>query len=115
MALVGLVRVSSSKQETQRKHDDLDPICVKVFEEKVSGKLKVAERSCTARWRPPRPTLSRNLASETPGQPYPPDFRRVLRGSQDYIRLSFGDVDDMIIEAMDQPNGPCQPVAGVEI
>jgi DNA invertase Pin-like site-specific DNA recombinase len=44
MALVGLVRVSTSKQETQRQHDDLDPICVKVFEEKVSGKLKVADR-----------------------------------------------------------------------
>lgn len=39
-----LVRVSTSKQETQRQHDDLDPICVKVFEEKVSGKLKVADR-----------------------------------------------------------------------
>jgi DNA invertase Pin-like site-specific DNA recombinase len=44
MALVGLVRVSTSKQEAQRQHDDLDPICVKVFEEKVSGKLKVADR-----------------------------------------------------------------------
>jgi DNA invertase Pin-like site-specific DNA recombinase len=44
MALVGLVRVSTSKQETQRQHDDLDPICVKVFEEKASGKLTVADR-----------------------------------------------------------------------
>ncbi|GAB2683295.1 recombinase family protein [Nocardia goodfellowii] len=44
MALVGLVRVSTSKQETQRQHDDLDGICVKVFEEKVSGKLRVADR-----------------------------------------------------------------------
>jgi DNA invertase Pin-like site-specific DNA recombinase len=44
VALVGLVRVSTSKQETQRQHDDLDPICVKVFEEKVSGKLRVADR-----------------------------------------------------------------------
>ncbi|MBF6358300.1 recombinase family protein [Nocardia higoensis] len=44
MALVGLVRVSTSRQETARQHDDLDPICVKVFEEKVSGKLKLAER-----------------------------------------------------------------------
>lgn len=44
MALVGLVRVSTSGQETQRQHDDLDPICVKVFEEKLSGKLAVAER-----------------------------------------------------------------------
>jgi DNA invertase Pin-like site-specific DNA recombinase len=44
MALVGLVRVSTTKQETQRQHDALDPICVKVFEEKVSGKLKTADR-----------------------------------------------------------------------
>nr|WP_042185409.1 recombinase family protein [Kibdelosporangium sp. MJ126-NF4] len=44
MALVGLVRVSTTKQETQRQHDDLDPICVKVFQEKISGKLKVADR-----------------------------------------------------------------------
>lgn len=44
MALVGLVRVSTKKQETQRQHDDLDPICVKVFEEQVSGKLAVADR-----------------------------------------------------------------------
>lgn len=38
------MRVSTSKQETQRQHDDLDPICVKAFEEQVSGKLKVADR-----------------------------------------------------------------------
>ncbi len=44
MALVGLVRVSTSRQETQRQHDDLDPICVKVFEEKVSGALKIANQ-----------------------------------------------------------------------
>lgn len=44
MALVGLVRVSTSTQETQRQHDALDPICVRVFEEKVSGKLRVADR-----------------------------------------------------------------------
>jgi DNA invertase Pin-like site-specific DNA recombinase len=44
MALVGLVRVSTSGQDTERQHDDLDPLCVKVFEEKVSGKLAVAER-----------------------------------------------------------------------
>jgi len=44
MALVGLVRVSTSRQETRRQHDDLDPICVKVFEEKISGRLKVADR-----------------------------------------------------------------------
>ncbi|WP_245661358.1 recombinase family protein [Nocardia salmonicida] len=44
IALVGLVRVSTSRQETARQHDDLDPICVKVFEEKISGKLKAADR-----------------------------------------------------------------------
>ncbi|WP_228824625.1 recombinase family protein [Nocardia blacklockiae] len=44
MALVGLVRVSTSKQETARQHDDLDPICVRVFEEKLSGALKLADR-----------------------------------------------------------------------
>ncbi len=44
MALVGLVRVSTQKQETARQHDALDPICVKVFEEKVSGKLAIDER-----------------------------------------------------------------------
>jgi len=44
LALVGLVRVSTDKQNVDRQHDALDPICVKVFEEKVSGKLAVAER-----------------------------------------------------------------------
>lgn len=44
MALVGLVRVSTQKQETARQHDALDPICVKVFEEKVSGKLHAEDR-----------------------------------------------------------------------
>ena len=44
MALVGLVRVSTKTQETARQHDVLDPICVKVFEEKVSGKLRAADR-----------------------------------------------------------------------
>ena len=44
MALVGLVRVSTKDQETARQHDALDPICIKVFEEKRSGKLKVADR-----------------------------------------------------------------------
>lgn len=44
MTLIGLVRVSSKKQETARQHDALDPICVKVFEEKVSGSLKVDSR-----------------------------------------------------------------------
>ncbi len=44
MALVGLVRVSTDKQNVDRQHDALDPICVKVFEEKVSGKLAVDDR-----------------------------------------------------------------------
>lgn len=44
MALVGLVRVSTKGQDTARQHDALDPICVKVFEEKVSGKLAIADR-----------------------------------------------------------------------
>lgn len=44
MALVGLVRVSTTKQETERQHDALDKICVKVFEEKVSGKLSLDQR-----------------------------------------------------------------------
>lgn len=44
MALIGLVRVSTDKQNTERQHDALDPLCLKVFEEKVSGKLAVEER-----------------------------------------------------------------------
>jgi DNA invertase Pin-like site-specific DNA recombinase len=44
MALVGLVRVSTKAQETARQHDVLDAICVKVFEDKVSGKLRTDER-----------------------------------------------------------------------
>ncbi|MFI6032935.1 recombinase family protein [Streptomyces sp. NPDC051315] len=44
MSLVGLVRVSTDKQNVDRQHDALDPICVKVFEEKISGKLAVDER-----------------------------------------------------------------------
>ncbi|MGW4843212.1 recombinase family protein [Nocardia brasiliensis] len=44
MALVGLVRVGTSKQETQRQRDDLASICVKVFEEKVGARLRVADR-----------------------------------------------------------------------
>ena len=43
-SLVGLVRVSKTDQDTRRQRDALDPICVKVFEERVSGKLKVADR-----------------------------------------------------------------------
>jgi len=44
VALVGLVRVSTSKQETTRQHDALDGLCVKVFEEKLSGSLAVDAR-----------------------------------------------------------------------
>jgi DNA invertase Pin-like site-specific DNA recombinase len=44
VALVGLVRVSTDKQNVQRQHDALDPICLKVFEEKISGKLSAEER-----------------------------------------------------------------------
>ena len=44
MALVGLVRVSTKGQEVARQHDALDHICVRVFEEKVSGKLKIKDR-----------------------------------------------------------------------
>lgn len=45
MALVGLVRVSTSTQETRRQHDALGKAeCVKIFEEKVSGKLAIADR-----------------------------------------------------------------------
>ncbi len=44
MALIGLVRVSTDKQKTQRQHDALAPICLKVFEEKISGKLAVDDR-----------------------------------------------------------------------
>jgi DNA invertase Pin-like site-specific DNA recombinase len=44
VALIGLVRVSTDKQNTRRQHDALDPICWKVFEEKASGKLATANR-----------------------------------------------------------------------
>ena len=49
MALIGLIRVSTDKQETRRQHDALDPICLKVFEEKISGKLNTDDRPCC--WR----------------------------------------------------------------
>jgi DNA invertase Pin-like site-specific DNA recombinase len=48
VALVGLVRVSTSKQETARQHDALDRLCVKVFEEKISGSLTVDARPTLA-------------------------------------------------------------------
>ena len=44
MALIGLVRVSTDKQKTRRQHDALGPICLKVFEERISGKLAVDDR-----------------------------------------------------------------------
>ncbi|GLU61586.1 recombinase family protein [Paenarthrobacter ureafaciens] len=57
MALIGLVRVSTDAQETQRQHDVLAPVCWRVFEEKVSGKLAVDER----------PGLTAALAELRPG------------------------------------------------
>lgn len=48
VALVGLVRVSTSRQETARQHDALDGLCVKVFEEKISGSLAVDARPALA-------------------------------------------------------------------
>ncbi|WP_104131247.1 recombinase family protein [Cryobacterium sp. M91] len=44
MTLIGLVRVSTDKQNTRRQHDALDPICWKVFEEKISGTLATENR-----------------------------------------------------------------------
>lgn len=41
---LGLVRVSTHGQDVKRQHNSLDPICVRVFEEKVSGKLDVDQR-----------------------------------------------------------------------
>jgi hypothetical protein len=55
MALVGLVRVSTKAQETARQHDALDPICVKVFEEKMSGKLRTEDRPARGRPASPQP------------------------------------------------------------
>jgi DNA invertase Pin-like site-specific DNA recombinase len=44
MALIGLVRVSTDKQNARRQHDALDTICWRVFEEKISGKLATTDR-----------------------------------------------------------------------
>ncbi|WP_017972578.1 recombinase family protein [Actinopolyspora halophila] len=44
MALVGLVRVSTDRQEVQRQHDALDSVCVRVFEEAISGTRKATDR-----------------------------------------------------------------------
>jgi hypothetical protein len=38
------VSPSSDKQKTLRQHNALDPICLKVFEEKISGKLSTGDR-----------------------------------------------------------------------
>ena len=42
--LVGLVRVSTDKQNTARQRDALEPICWKVLEERASGKLAAKDR-----------------------------------------------------------------------
>lgn len=44
MTLVGLVHLSTRRQETARQHHVLDPICVTVFEEKASARLAVKYR-----------------------------------------------------------------------
>ncbi|MEO3853077.1 recombinase family protein [Streptomyces sp. B8F3] len=45
MALIGLVRVSTDKQKTERQHDALNAVgCIRIFEEKTSGKLAVDDR-----------------------------------------------------------------------
>ncbi|GAA3169069.1 recombinase family protein [Nonomuraea salmonea] len=44
MALIGLVRVSTDKQNIQRQHDALDPSAGRFFEEKSSGKLVTDDR-----------------------------------------------------------------------
>ncbi|MDR7302771.1 recombinase family protein [Haloactinomyces albus] len=44
MALIGLVRVSTDRQEVQRQHDALDSVCVRVFEETISGTRKATDR-----------------------------------------------------------------------
>lgn len=38
------MRVSTRKQETARQHDALDPICVRVFTEELSGALPIEKR-----------------------------------------------------------------------
>ncbi|NUP18800.1 MAG: recombinase family protein [Streptomyces sp.] len=35
---------AATVQKTQRQHDALDPVCLKVFEEKISGKLATDDR-----------------------------------------------------------------------
>ncbi|WP_327147378.1 hypothetical protein [Nocardia sp. NBC_01329] len=73
MALVGPVRVSTSKQETQRKHDDLDSICVRVFEEKISGTL---EPAAAAKAAAPEWSTTTNAAPSSPGMPKASPYAR---------------------------------------
>ncbi|GAB2823865.1 hypothetical protein GCM10022221_22460 [Actinocorallia aurea] len=56
MALIGLVRVSTDRQKTQRQHDALAPICWRVFEEPGSSPNRHQPQPATARIRsdPPR-------------------------------------------------------------
>jgi hypothetical protein len=82
MALVGLVRVSTSKQETQRQLDDLGLICVKVFDEKISGKLKVADRpglQAALGYSPNRGRRVRPAAGLPQGEPHIPSRRGCRR------------------------------------
>ncbi|MFG2248177.1 recombinase family protein [Spirillospora sp. NPDC048823] len=44
VALIGLVRVGTDKQKTQRQRSALDPICLKVFEEQANGKPAAEDR-----------------------------------------------------------------------
>jgi DNA invertase Pin-like site-specific DNA recombinase len=44
VALIGLLRVSTDEQNTQRQHDALGPVCWKVHEERASGRLAAADR-----------------------------------------------------------------------
>lgn len=44
VALIGYVRVSTDEQDTQRQRDALEPLCARVFEEKISGTKKAVDR-----------------------------------------------------------------------
>ncbi|MEV4374742.1 recombinase family protein [Nonomuraea sp. NPDC049637] len=43
-ALIGLVQVSSDRQNTIRQHEALDPVCRRIVEEPTSGKLAIDDR-----------------------------------------------------------------------